>query len=202
MLTDSEFDQLVTVLLEHERLVAWLYCDSKGYVTVGVGDKVGASSVLTMPFVHQSNVVHASADEKQAAYYRVRDFGKKHPKLTANAYSAVSDLRLPHDFCLRRLRYRVKSEFVPAVEKHCPEFAAFPTAAKLVLADIAYNVGTAGFARFTQLIDACNAFAFEAASFEVHTAKEGEDPKRPETWGRRNRWRKQTMLEAAKEAAK
>ncbi len=196
MLTDDELAEACAVLVGHEGLVPWLYCDSRGFVTVGVGDKVTPASVLTMPFVHMADSRGAEASEKLHTYARVLDFFK--PGLTAQAYRAVSDLRLPVEFCKRLLAHRVVSEFVPAIEKHCPQFAEFPTQAKLVLVDIAYNVGTAGFAAFVQLIADCNSLHFARAALQVHTEKDGEDARNPETWGARNMWRHDTMLAAAK----
>jgi GH24 family phage-related lysozyme (muramidase) len=198
MITDDELAEACEVLIEHEGLVPWLYCDVRGFVTVGVGDKVTSASVLTMPFNHLHDNSHASADEKTSAFVRVQNFFTK--GLTASAYRAVTDLRLDVDFCKRRLAHRVTSEFVPAIEKQCQQFASFPSQAKLVLVDIAYNVGTAGFAAFVSLIDDCNSLQFAAASLQVHTAKEGEDARNPETWGARNMWRHDTMLSAAKVA--
>ena len=196
MLTDDELDQVCAMLGEHEGLVPWLYCDTRGFVTVGVGDKVSEKSVLTMPFVHLSDSSPASADEKANAFVRVQNFFVK--GLTASGYRAVSDLRLPADFCKRRLAARVTGEFVPAIEKQCPQFESFPVQAKLVLVDIAYNVGTAGFAAFQQLIADCDSRNFTQAAFEVHTAKDGEDAKNPQTWGIRNTWRFSTMALAAR----
>lgn len=195
MLTDDELDQARGILIEHERMVLWLYCDSKGFPTVGAGDKVRNKTVLTMPFVHMADNRPAEQQEKADAYARVLDFFKS--GLTANAYCAVSDLRLPVDFCMRRVTYRLQNEFVPAIEKHCPQFASFPLPAKLVLVDIAYNAGVFGFADFDTLIADCNSLQFAKASFEVHTKKDGEDPKKPATWGKRNRWRFVTMAQAA-----
>ena len=198
MLTDDELDQACAMLVDHEGLIPWLYCDSRGFVTVGVGDKVNPRSVVTMPFVHLSDSSPASADEKASAFVRVQKFFAK--GLTASGYRAVSDLRLPADFCKRRLSARVTGEFVPAIEKQCPQFESFPVQAKLVLVDIAYNVGTAGFAAFQQLIADCNSRLFADAAEQVHTAKEGEDPRDLRTWGKRNTWRRITMREAAKAA--
>lgn len=200
MLTAEELDQVCDVLVEHEGLIPWLYCDSRGFVTVGVGDKVSPKSVLTMPFMHLSDARPALTDEKQTAFIRTQDFF--HKGLTASAYRAVSDLRLPADFCRRRLVYRVKSEFVPAVEFCCPQFASFPLQAKLVLVDIAYNTGVAGFAAFRQLIASCNSLQFAQAAEHVHTIKEGEDARDVSTWGKRNTWRRNTMLLAATEPTK
>lgn len=196
MLTSDEMDQVCDVLIEHEGLIPWLYCDTRGFVTVGVGDKVNAENVATMPFVHMADNRHAESEEKCTAFARVQDLFMK--GLTASAYCVCSDLRLDPEFCRRRLAYRVKSEFVPAIEKQCPQFATFPLQAKLVLVDIAYNVGSAGFGTFEYLHLHCNNRQFASASTEVHTQKDGEDPKRPDTWGKRNRWRMLMMLEAAK----
>jgi GH24 family phage-related lysozyme (muramidase) len=198
MLTANELDQVCDVLIEHEGLIPWLYCDVRGFVTVGVGDKVSSQSVLTMPFVHVADSCGATSEEKSQAFIRVQNHFAK--GLTAVDYRACSDLRLPADFCRRRLESRVKGEFVPAIEKHCPQLASFPLQAKLVLVDIAYNVGVAGFAAFTQLIADCNSRQFAKAADEVHTAKEGEDAKKPATWGKRNDWRRVTMGQAARVA--
>ncbi len=203
MLTDDELDQVCDVLTEHERLIPWLYCDSRGFVTVGVGDKVSPTSVVTMPFVHMVDGCPADSNEKMDAFLQVQNrFAKG---LLADHYRPMSDLRLPDDFCKRRLVYRLQSEFVPAIEKQCPAFDSFPVQAKLVLVDIAYNVGVQshvdGFVAFVQLIAACNAGNFLAASEQVHTTKEGENSKDPNTWGTRNTWRLLTMREAAKAAS-
>ena len=194
MLTTAEMDQVCDVLIEHEGLIPWLYCDSLGYVTVGVGDKVTERTVTTMPFVRLSNGAAVDSEAKLAAFARVKAFF--HAGLTASAYTACSDLRLSADYCRRRLELRVKSEFVPAVEKHCPQFERFPTEAKLALVDIAYNVGAAGFGKFQTLIARCNARHFGAAARAVHTKKQGEDASNVKTWGRRNMWRYTMMLQA------
>lgn len=199
MLIDEELDQVCDVLIEHEGLIPWLYCDSRGFVTVGVGDKVTDLTVVTMPFVCQADgLTPATTEQKLSAFIRVQDFFQK--GLTAGAYRACSDLRLDPEFCRRRLAYRIKSEFVPAIEKQCSQFAIFPLSVKLVLIDIAYNVGVAGFAAFQQLIAACNARHFAEAASQVHTAREGEDPQNPDTWGKRNTWRRITMLQAERVA--
>jgi hypothetical protein len=65
--------------------------------------------------------------------------------------------------------------------------------------DIAYHVGVAGFAAFTQLIVECNALQFGWASLQVYTAIEGEVLLNIDIWRRRNGWRHLAMLEAAKE---
>jgi len=199
MLTDEELDTVCDVLVEHEGMIPWLYCDNRGFVTVGVGDKISVHAALTMPFVHMADGKHATADEIERAFYRVQAFF--HEGLTASAYIACSDLRLPVDFCRRRLSLRVQEEFVPGVVKHCPQFASFPLAAKLVLVDICYNVGVIGFAKFDLLIFSCNARQFLVAAKEVHTRKKGEDPKDVTTWGKRNTWRRNTMLQAAADYA-
>jgi GH24 family phage-related lysozyme (muramidase) len=191
MLTDSELDEMCKVLLQHEGMVPWLYCDSKGFVTVGVGDKVSCDGAATMPFVDGKGRP-VCGEEKRVAWSRV--FFRPH--LDAATYALLSDLRLPHDYIVRRLALRVREEFAPAVVKHCPQFAMFPTPAKLALVDIAYNVGAQGFGAFAQLIVYCNKLQFALAAEEVHTQHAGEDAKDIRTWGKRNTWRRNMMLQA------
>jgi hypothetical protein len=194
MLNADELEQACDVLVEHEGLIPWLYCDVKGYVTVGVGDKVSSNTVATMPFVRLADGTGVDAAAKVAAFGCVRDFYKS--GLTATAYCAVSDLRLPVDFCRRRLVLRLKSEFLPAIERLVVNAASLPTLVKLCLVDIAYNVGVAGFARFEALIADCNSLQFGKAAQHVHTKKVGEDPANWLTWGRRNKWRRLMMFDA------
>lgn len=200
MLTASELDQACDVLIEHEGLVPWLYCDSKGFPTVGVGDKCSSDQAATMPFIDRQTGLGVDGEAKRIAWARVCDAFQ--PGANAGAYATCSDLRLPVDFCRRRLVARLKGEFLPAIEVCCPQAAAFPVAAKLALVDIAYNVGAYGFGAFKQLIVDCNSLRFTAAADHVHTKKEGEDPCKPATWGKRNTWRRVMMLTAAKEIAK
>lgn len=193
LLTTAELDLMLGILVEHEGLVPWMYCDNRGFVTVGVGDKLTSDTAATMPFVDiGGNAVDGEA--KRIAFARVQDAYQS--CLTVTAYRACSDLRLPADFCKRRLDLRVKEEFLPAIERRCPNAASFPTGAKLVLVDIAYNVGVAGFGSFHSLIAACNAGQFGKAAENVHTKRCGEDPSDWLTWGRRNRWRRMMMLSA------
>jgi hypothetical protein len=191
MLSDSEMDQLCDVLIKHEGIVPWLYCDDRGFVTVGVGDKLTSNTAATMPFVDSAGA-GVDGEAKRIAYARVQDAYRQ--GLTADAYRACSDLRLPIDFCKRRLALRLKGEFLPAIACRCPDAANFPLAAKLVLVDIAYNVGVAGFNAFHSLIEACNALHFDKAADHVHTRKAGEDPQNSATWGKRNMWRYKMML--------
>lgn len=195
MLTASEMDAVCDVLLEHEGLIPWMYCDVKGFVTVGIGDKVNASAVTTMPFVHMSDGRAATTEEKCAAWERTRAFFV--PGLKASGYRAVSDLELPAEYCRRRMAMRIRSEFAPAVVRQCPKFESFPLPAKLVLIDICYNVGVGGFAKFRNLIKRCNALDFARAADKVHTKRVGEKLNDVSTWGKRNTWRRNTMLQAA-----
>jgi GH24 family phage-related lysozyme (muramidase) len=193
MLTDSELNEMCDVLIQHEGTVPWMYCDSRGFVTVGVGDKVSCDAAATMPFVDGKGRP-VCGEEKRIAWSRVVDSFK--PGLDASAYSRVSDLRLPYDFIRRRLALRVREEFAPIVAKHCPQFVMFPTPAKLALVDIAYNVGVRSFGSFVRLIDYCNKLQFTLAAEEVHTKRDGEDPQNLATWGKRNFWRRTMMLQA------
>jgi GH24 family phage-related lysozyme (muramidase) len=193
VLTGADFDLILDVLIAHEGCVPWMYCDSRGFVTIGIGDKLTSDMAAVMPFVDGSGSP-VDGEAKRIAFARVQDAWQ--PGWRAGAYEALTDLRLPVDYCRRRVVLRLKDEFIPAIERRCHEAASFPTAAKLALVDIAYNVGVAGFGAFHKLIDACNARNWEEAAKHVHTRKAGEDPDDWHTWGRRNSWRRRMMLAA------
>jgi len=195
MLNDGWLSAMCDVLIKHEGLIPWMYCDVNGYVTVGVGDLIRSPDcAAVLPFQHGDGGRHSTDSERREAYIAVRHFYVS--TRAALSYRNVSDLRLDVDFCKVRLQARLTGEFIPGVVACCPDFRSFPIGAQQVLVDICYNVGIAGFAHFGRLIAACNAHNFAAAADHCHTRKDGENAADPRTWGKRNTWRRHRLIES------
>jgi GH24 family phage-related lysozyme (muramidase) len=194
MLNDDWLSAMCDVLIKHEGITTWMYCDVNGYVTVGVGDLVRSPDcAAVLPFQHADGR-HSTDSARREAWETVRHFYVSTRQ--AASYAPLTDLRLEVHFCIARLASRLRSEFVPCVVTCCPDFESFPCGAQQVLVDICYNVGIAGFAHFGRLIAACNAHNFAAAADHCHTRKDGENAADPRTWGKRNTWRRQRLIES------
>jgi len=193
-------DIVVQDLLDHEGCVPWLYCDSKGFVTIGVGNlvKTGGDAVR-LPLFRMATGVPAIAEEKRNAHARVLQFYK--PTLTANAYRAVTDLRITKEFALDLVKSRLRNEFLPALYKLFHDFDSWPEGAKRGAIDIIFNVGVHGISRFVNFVDACQRqdWAMAKAHCTRTAARRPPTDKDPEGLGPRNRWTLARFQEAREE---
>lgn len=179
----------------HEGCVLWLYCDVRGFVTVGIGNLVRSPDhAASLPFEHDGEVV-ATADEKRAAFIAVQDAFR--PGLAASAYAHLTTIRMPLDYAVSLLESRLEHEFLPGVARVFHDCESWPLSARRAVVDMAYSLGidglVSGYPKFT---GACLAQDWAAAADECHRRRKGEVASDPETWGPRNRWTRQMLLEA------
>jgi GH24 family phage-related lysozyme (muramidase) len=172
-------------LLAHEGCTTWLYCDSRGFVTVGIGNLVASpEACAALPFHHMGGDA-ATRDEKLGAYVRIQDaFDKSH---SAEFYRGLTDLRLTQDFVRDLVAARLASDFLPGIVNLCPGFADMPAPARHALVDMAYNLGVHGLAMFPHMLAACNAGDWEMAAHQCH---------RSTCRGMRNVWTAQQFIDA------
>lgn len=162
-------------LQAHEGCVTWLYCDSHGFVTTGIGNLVpSADACAALPWFHAANnpaggPVPAADGEKRSAYTKVLNaFGLIKP--SAMQYRSISDLRLTLDFVIGLVEKRLTGEFIPGIQNLCPGFDNFPQPARRAIVDMAYNLGVHGLSSFPRFLSACNAGDWETASRQCHRA--------------------------------
>jgi GH24 family phage-related lysozyme (muramidase) len=153
--------------------------------------------MLSLHMFRTTDGREATDNEKRTTWHLCK--GAYAPNRGAIAYRAITDLRITKDTAMQLCKTRLAREFMPAVEKACPEITAFPAGAIRAIVDIAYNVGI-GFARgFPSLIAACNARDWATAAKEC-TRKDAR--RRPtdndmEGLGPRNIWTIARFKEAA-----
>jgi GH24 family phage-related lysozyme (muramidase) len=134
-----------------EGSVPWLYLDTRGFVTVAVGNLLStASAAMALPFVVDRNgtTVPAFSHEINDDYARV---SRMSPGLSARAYrSPSSPILLDEDIDIL-LNRRLTSEFLPGLERMYPGFDRFPRPAQSALLDLAFNLGLGGLGKFHRL---------------------------------------------------
>jgi GH24 family phage-related lysozyme (muramidase) len=179
-------DVYIDILRRWEGCVPWMYLDTRGYVTVGIGCMLPfIDAALRLPFRNVNVVRAATIDEVKIRYEQVKSlvagrsaslYWMDHPRI-----------ELPVDACERIAIERLEREFLPALRKIFVGFDSLPLLARVVLVDIAWNVGCTGIEKYRRLIANVSARDWHAASEEVATVHGRAE---------RNEWRRETMAAA------
>ena len=185
----SYLDDSLAHLEIFEGTVPWMYLDTKGFVTVGVGELIAsAAKAETLAFVDpdgepctqdaildEFNRVSALVPAKVAAFYRS-------PTSPVLPHAAIDTLLMNHlNFFDGQLATRFGS------------YASFPDPAKLGLLDVIYNLGQVGlFQHFPHLMAAVDKQDWLGAAANCHRVGPSQA---------RNDWTRQQFLAAAAAAA-
>ncbi len=174
-------EQSLEKLKEFEGSVPWMYRDTVGKVTVGVGLMLpDAIAAQALPFL--LNGRSATPDEIAAEYSRVdaMTMGK-----AAAFYKISTSLEVTQQTIDAKLLSGLQG-FEADLRAEFPAYDSFPDAIKLALLDMIYNLGPAGlFHGFPHLVAAVKAGNWEQAA--EHCSRRGPAPAR-------NNWTKQQFL--------
>jgi GH24 family phage-related lysozyme (muramidase) len=169
-----------------EGIVPWMYLDTKGFVTVAVGELLATpASALALAFVDSGNQPSTPA-AIQTEYSRVSALPPG--KYPAAFYRAPDSPTLPHPavdaLLLHRLTY-----FDGLLAQRFQSYSTFPEPAKLGLLDMIYNLGAPGLFKTYPMFLSCvqNQNWVGAAS---QCQRNGPSPQR-------NDWTRQQFLAAA-----
>lgn len=133
-------EQSLTKLKEFEGCIPWMYRDTVGKVTVGVGLMLpDAKAAESLPFLLDTRP--ATSQEIAAEFTRVDSL----PMGRASAFykSATTHLILPQQTIDAKL-IAVLQGFEATLRTHLPHYDTFPDGVKLALLDMTYNLGPAG----------------------------------------------------------
>src|SRR5580704_1268437 len=168
-----------------EGIVPWMYLDTKGFVTVGVGEMLAnASRAQSLGFVDADSQPVAPA-VILADYERVSALPRA--KLPA-FYRAPGSPVLPYPEIDSLLRQHL-TYFDEQLSQRFAAYPNFPDPAKLGLLDMIFNLGVIGlFKGFPTLIEHVQKRDWENAATQCH--RNGPNPER-------NEWAKQQFLAAA-----
>ena len=182
----SYLDQAIEKLKAFEGSVPWMYLDTVGKVTVGVGSMLPDSrAAATLPFDVGDRP--ATAGEIEMEFARVSALAKGRAPAF---YRTAGGPRLTDETINQRLR-EVLEGFEGYLRAHLRGYEAFPEAVKLPLLDMVYNLGPGRlFGEYPKLISAIERGDWRAAAAASGRKGPGAD---------RNTWTKQQFLEAAKQ---
>ena len=190
-MTDDELRPNLAELQQWENRVAWLYLDSKGNPTIGVGCLTASvDEYKRLPLI-RSGFGLATDDEKAGDFLRVRAMtaGLPYGKYRGSLILPEPDI---DQLGFERLR-----NTIAGLRRWFPGFDGYPLPARQGLLDLGWNCGVGsklpGLGGWIHLQDACNTVPpdFTAAAGQCTTTSSREA---------RNAWRVALFLAAAQAA--
>jgi GH24 family phage-related lysozyme (muramidase) len=176
-------EQSLAKLKEFEGCVPWMYRDTVGKVTVGVGLMLpDAKAAQALPFI--LNARAATPEEIAAEYARVdaMTMGR-----TSAFYKVPTSLELTQQTIDAKLT-SVLEGFEADLRTEFPHYDTLPDSIKMALLDMIYNLGPAGlFKGFPHLVAAVQNGAWAQAA--QHCMRRGPS-------AARNAWTQQQFLSA------
>jgi GH24 family phage-related lysozyme (muramidase) len=177
-------EQSLAKLKEFEGCVPWMYRDTVGKVTVGVGLMLpNTEAAEALPFFLGANA--ATAAQIAVEFVRVDAMSSGHP---ASFYKTPSSLELPQQTIDAKLS-AVLQNFEGDLRTQLPHYDALPSNVKMALLDMIYNLGPTGlFKGFPHLIAAVKTGTWKQAA--ASCMRHGPAPER-------NAWTREQFLSAA-----
>jgi hypothetical protein len=162
-------------ITRHEGNIAFMYLDTKGLVTIGIGNLIDpVSQALTLPFQYKA-VNHAGAPAGRAATRKEIETEwfslKHHPHKLALARSGaagcarLTDLELSVE-SRQQLFDRVTNAHEAQLTKYFPDLDAWPGDAQLGLMAMAWGLGMYFPPQFPKFSQACRKRDFDTAAQE------------------------------------
>jgi GH24 family phage-related lysozyme (muramidase) len=184
-----DYDAIYEELVPFEGKVEYMYLDSVGLVTVGVGNMLPtAVAAIQLPFVNASTKQPASANEIAQAYDAVARSAQnqKYSKYKQNPSMELRDETIK-ELAIKRLR----DEFVPGLQTLFGDFDTFPVIVRSALIDMAYNLGLKKLGGdFKRFCESVRAWDWAKAALACH--RRGVQEKR-------NEWAKNAFERAAEQ---
>jgi GH24 family phage-related lysozyme (muramidase) len=178
-------EELVDDLLRWEGDIGHMYLDTKGYVTVGIGNMIpSAEAAKKLPFIDTKTGKPATPEQIEAAFAKVDGMPEG---MNASKYASATTLRLDKAAIRELATDRLRNEFLPSLRRLFPKFDSYPAAAQKALVDMVYNMGAGKLAKFVNLRAACEAGDWTRAATESHRAGARDA---------RNEWTHQMFLDA------
>lgn len=141
-MSDSEMfrAKVRAMLKEGEGSIPWMYLDTVGKVTVGVGNMLpNAAAAQALPF-EEADGRAANAGVIADAFQDVSAQPKGRP---AGAYESVTSIRLSEQGIDDLLDQRI-DEFESGLRQLFPGFDSYPDPARMGILDMAFNLGLNG----------------------------------------------------------
>lgn len=180
---ENYLEQSLTKLKEFEGCIPWMYRDTVGKVTVGVGLMLpDAKTAETLPFVAGARA--ATPAEIAAEFSRVNALAAGH---SSSFYKTPNSLELTQQTIDAKLS-TILQGFEADLRTQIPHYDNLPDAVKMALLDMIYNLGPVRlFQDFPHLIAAVKSGEWTTAA--AHCIRRGPGPAR-------NNWTREQFLSA------
>lgn len=134
-------DKRRSLIKRGEGCITHMYLDTKGKVTVGVGNMLpGVSEALELPFINRESREPGTPEEITKDFRRVAD---QKPGRVAGSYKAFTSLDLEDDAIDALLDRRI-GDFEAGLRRNFPGYDDYPQACRLALMDMVFNLGNNG----------------------------------------------------------
>ncbi len=166
--TTAELQSLLPSLKTHEGDKDFMYVDSKGNVTTGVGFLLAnEDAAVDYPFVDFDDNP-ATEEQKRAEWRLIASKYDKSVSHSADWYEDFTELYLQQDSIDAKLRDVVESDFT-ALSRAFSGYGSFPSAARIAIHDMYYNLGGTGLReKFPSLMKAIAQTNWTNAADESH----------------------------------
>lgn len=194
--TVLSWDEVKADFERWEGRFSYMYLDTKGLVTVGVGKMLpDAIAAQMLGFVRRDDKMIATHKEIETDFNEVK---KQPPAKIASSYKKHTRLDLPENVIDSLLKNTV-DDFEKSLENYFREYKTYPTAVKRALLDMAYNIGMGKEATKTHNATGLRQFKTLKAAIESGDwTKAAENCHRIGPSEARNNWTRDMFLEAAK----
>ena len=184
----GHLDQSIAKLKDFEGCVPWMYRDTAGKVTVGVGLMLpNAAAACAQPFVTAEGLPSqnlASPEQIAEDFARVAALP---PGKLPEFYKSAASPELPQPAIEANLT-TVLTEFEATLRARIPSYDQLPDPVKVALLDMAYNLGPTGLLNgYPRLLEAVETGAWAQAATECTRGGIGHS---------RNAWTQQQFLSA------
>lgn len=158
-------DQSTAQTTLFETAVPWMYLDTRGLVTAGIGQMLpDAASAQALAFLHADGTP-APPDAIRADFDRVRALAPAQP---CHAYRSPTSPTLAEPTMTAMLTTIVTANDA-VLRARLPDYDGFPTPAKLALLDMLYNLGENRlFGKYPMLLAAVHNQHWLIASRQCH----------------------------------
>lgn len=158
-------DQSIEQTTVFETAVPWMYLDTRGFVTAGIGKMLPTSAAAVMlPFLDPDGE-SATASVIVADFNRVKAMPAGY---NFEAYRAASSPVLPAEYMTALLRSIITANDA-ILRAKIAGYDGFPTPAKLALLDMSYNLGGPKlFIQYPLMLAAVEAQHWLTASQQCH----------------------------------
>lgn len=154
----------------------YMYGDTVGEVTVGIGKLLTLKDLPDISFKVKKTSADATEAEKKAEWEKIKELAVKNKdkNIKPSHYREKTSLFLPRDEMDRLLENHV-DYFLEKLKRKYPKFDGFPDDAKLGLLDMVFNLGESRYDKFVEFNKAVLKEDWDTAAKESHRKGPSQD---------------------------